>query len=190
MLRSLCRYILRWMGWSYDITVPYRDKAIICAAPHTSNLDFIIGELVTLSLGRKAGFLMKKEWFFWPLGVLFRKMGGIPVQRSRHTSLTAQLVDIAQQSENFNLCITPEGTRSLTTHWKRGFYYIALGAGIPIQLYGIDGKSKCVECHVEFIPTGDVEADLRVIMDHYRRYEGRAIRPELFAVDDLAPESA
>ena len=183
MFKSLCRLIFRKMGWQVEMTVPYRDKCIICVAPHTSNWDFIIAELYYHSIGRTAGFLMKKEWFFWPMGVLFRSMGGIPVERSRHVSLTDRVAEAAIKAERFELAVTPEGTRSLATKWKRGFYFIALKAGLPIQLYAIDYKRKRIVCTQELVPTGDVEADMRLIMDYYRPYEGKY--PGKFAVEDI-----
>ena len=183
MFKSLCRLIFRKMGWQVEMTVPYRDKCIICVAPHTSNWDFIIAELYYHSIGRTAGFLMKKEWFFWPMGVLFRSMGGIPVERSRHVSLTDRVAEAAIKAERFELAVTPEGTRSLATKWKRGFYFIALKAGLPIQLYAIDYKKKRIVCTKELVPSGDVEADMRLIMDYYRPYEGKY--PGKFAVEDI-----
>lgn len=183
MFKSLCRLIFRKMGWQVEMTVPYRDKCIICVAPHTSNWDFIIAELYYHSIGRTAGFLMKKEWFFWPMGVLFRSMGGIPVERSRHVSLTDRVAEAAIKAERFELAVTPEGTRSLATKWKRGFYFIALKAGLPIQLYAIDYKNKRIVCTKELVPSGDVEVDMRLIMDYYRPYEGKY--PGKFAVEDI-----
>ena len=183
MFKSLCRFVLEQMGWQVEMTVPYRDKCIICVAPHTSNWDFIIAELYYHSIGRTAGFLMKKEWFFWPMGVLFRSMGGIPVERSRHVSLTDRVAEAAIKAERFELAVTPEGTRSLATKWKRGFYFIALKAGLPIQLYAIDYKNKRIVCTKELVPSGDVEADMRLIMDYYRPYEGKY--PGKFAVEDI-----
>lgn len=183
MFKGLCRLIFRKMGWQVEMTVPYRDKCIICVAPHTSNWDFIIAELYYHSIGRTAGFLMKKEWFFWPMGVLFRSMGGIPVERSRHVSLTDRVAEAAIKAERFELAVTPEGTRSLATKWKRGFYFIALKAGLPIQLYAIDYKRKRIVCTQELVPSGNVEADMRLIMDYYRPYEGKY--PGKFAVEDI-----
>lgn len=183
MFKSLCHLIFRKMGWQVEMTVPYRDKCIICVAPHTSNWDFIIAELYYHSIGRTAGFLMKKEWFFWPMGVLFRSMGGIPVERNRHVSLTDRVAETAMKAERFELAVTPEGTRSLATKWKRGFYFIALKAGLPIQLYAIDYKNKRIVCTKELVPSGDVEADMRLIMDYYRPYEGKY--PGKFAVEDI-----
>ena len=183
MFKGLCRLIFRKMGWQVEMTVPYRDKCIICVAPHTSNWDFIIAELYYHSIGRTAGFLIKKEWFFWPMGVLFRSMGGIPVERSRHVSLTDRVAEAAIKTERFELAVTPEGTRSLVTKWKRGFYFIALKAGLPIQLYAIDYKNKRIVCTKELVTSGDVEADMRLIMDYYRPYEGKY--PGKFAVEDI-----
>jgi len=80
MLQSFCHFLFnRVLGWTAEVTVPARDKCLLCVAPHTSNKDFLLGELYIRSIGRKAGFLMKKEWFFWPLGSFFRSIGGIPV---------------------------------------------------------------------------------------------------------------
>ena len=56
------------MGWTKHVTIPFPDKFIICLAPHTSNWDFALGQLFTWSEGIKINFLMKREWFFWPLG--------------------------------------------------------------------------------------------------------------------------
>jgi 1-acyl-sn-glycerol-3-phosphate acyltransferase len=177
------RLLFKRMGWSEQVSIPHRDKCIICVAPHTSNWDFIIGKLYYRSLGRTAGFLMKKEWFFWPLGILFRKMGGIPVYRSKKTSMTDTLAERIKEMERFELAVTPEGTRSKVTTWKRGFYFIALKAGIPIQLYDLDYKNKVIRCTKELMPTGDVEADMREIMEYYKN--SNAKYPEKFAIEEI-----
>lgn len=67
-------------------------------------------------------------------------MGGIPVHRDKRTSMVDQVIKQVNASEKFHLAITPEGTRSPNPNWKKGFYYIALGANIPIVLIGIDMK--------------------------------------------------
>ena len=41
------------MGWGVEVSVPDLPKAIICVAPHTSNWDFLIGELAIRAVGRK-----------------------------------------------------------------------------------------------------------------------------------------
>ena len=76
LTQTVCRFLLfKVMRWKEDVSISHRDKCIICVAPHTSNFDFILAELYYTAIGRHANFLMKKEWFFWPLGLVFRRMG-------------------------------------------------------------------------------------------------------------------
>ncbi len=181
MFQKICRTILfDWMGWKADVDQPIPDKCILCVAPHTSNWDFFIGKVYYTALGRTSNFLMKKEWFFWPLGPLFRRMGGIPVERSRHTSMTDQLAQRAMESSHFSLAVTPEGTRSRNPQWKRGFYYIALKAQLPILLYGLDFGTKTIVCKRTLVPSGNVDADMRVIADYFSHFKGK--HPENFAL--------
>lgn len=181
MFQKICRTILfDWMGWKADVDQPIPDKCILCVAPHTSNWDFFIGKVYYTALGRTSNFLMKKEWFFWPLGSLFRRMGGIPVERSRHTSMTDQLAQRAMESSHFSLAVTPEGTRSRNPQWKRGFYYIALKAQLPILLYGLDFGTKTIVCKRTLVPSGNVDADMRVIADYFSHFKGK--HPENFAL--------
>lgn len=181
MWKSFCRWLLyKQLGWSIDITQEHPSKYIICLAPHTSNWDFLIGQLYNGAEGLKSNFLMKKEWFFWPLGPIFRSMGGIPVERKKHTSLTDQLASIAQSREAFGLCITPEGTRKPTSEWKRGFYYIALKANIPILLFGLDYGSKRIVCTKMLVPNGDADAQMQEIKQYYKSFQGKY--PQNFAI--------
>lgn len=184
MIKQLCsRLLFSIMGWHDEVCVSFPKKYVICMAPHTSNWDFIIGLLYSRATGMRSQFLMKKEWFFWPLGYLFRSLGGIPVYRSRHTSMTERMANHAIQSDNFALCITPEGTRSLNPEWKRGFYFIAQKANIPILLFALDYEKKSIVCQRVFTPTGDVDADMREIKLYFKDFKGR--HPEKFTVGEL-----
>ena len=184
MLKSLSRWLLyKRMGWTTDITEPHPDKYIICLAPHTSNWDFLIGQLYNKAEGMSNNFLMKKEWFFWPLGPVFRKMGGIPVWRTKKTSMTDNLAETARQTATFHLCITPEGTRSANPEWKKGFYFIALKAGLPILLYGVDYEKRLIRCTKTIIPNGDVEAQMREIKLYFKDFKGK--KPEKFTIGEV-----
>lgn len=130
----------------------------------------------------KVNFMMKKEWFFWPLGFFFRKIGGVPVWRNKHCKMTDLIADIAYNAETFHLCITPEGTRSANPEWKRGFYYIALKAQIPILLYGLDYGCKLIQCNKYIIPDGDIDKDMSDIKSYFKNYKGR--HPENFTTGD------
>ncbi len=180
MLKGFCNYILyKRLGWTKNVTVSHPDKFIICLAPHTSNWDFVIGQLYMRAEGMKINFLMKREWFRWPLGILFRHIGGIPVFRSKHTSMTDNLAQTARERADFRLCITPEGTRKPVSDWKKGFYFIALKANLPILLYGVDYEKKKIVATESFIPTGNLEEDMKHIKEYFKSFKGK--KPENFA---------
>lgn len=171
------------LGWKTNVTVPDYDKCVICTAPHTTNLDLLIGKLFYGTIGRKASFMMKKEWFFFPLGVFFKAVGGIPVDRKRNTSLVDQMVHRFKESKKFNLAITPEGTRKANPNWKKGFYYIALKAQVPIVLIGIDYEKKMISGTKTVMPSGDMKKDMREIKLYFKDFKGK--HPENFALGEL-----
>lgn len=184
MIKSLCNWLLyQHMGWTANITEPHPDKFIICLAPHTSNWDFVLGQLYSKSRGMKSNFLMKREWFFWPLGPIFRRLGGIPVWRTKKTSMTDNLAETAKKLPVFQLCITPEGTRSPNPEWKKGFYYIAQKAGIPILLYGVDYEKKLIQCTKTIIPDGNIEEQMREIKLYFKDFKGK--NPENFTIGEV-----
>lgn len=181
-MQKLFRFILyRLMGWRSELNLPIPGKYIIALAPHTSNWDFVLGQLFSKAEGVRCQFLMKEEWFRWPLlGRYFRKAGGIPVRRDKHTSLTDQLAALAIESETFALCITPEGTRKPTKEWKRGFYYIAQKADLPILLFGLDYGKKRIVFDKIVHPDGDVERQMLEIKNYYKDFQGKY--PENFVL--------
>ena len=157
MWQRFCNWLLyKHLGWTTKITEDHPDKYVICLAPHTSNWDFILGQLYSGAQGMQSNFLMKKEWFFFPLGILFKRLGGIPVIR----------------------------TRSANPDWKKGFYFIALKAGLPILLYGVDYEKKLIQCTKTIIPTGDLEADMREIKLYFKDFKGK--KPEKFTIGELS----
>lgn len=181
MKQSFYRRILyKWMGFSEVVTEPRPPKCIIAMAPHTSNWDFVIGNLYCRAEGFRCNFLIKKEWFFWPMGVLMHRMGGIPVYRDKQMGSTDRLAMMAQERDTFLLCITPEGTRKPNREWKRGFYYIALKAQLPILLFGLDYKERKVECTKTIVPNGDVEGQMAEIKEYFSRFVAK--KPENFVM--------
>lgn len=134
MKKAISKALLRLAGWKLGPVVEDVPKCVICVAPHTSNWDFLVGKLFYTSIGRNARFLIKKEWFFFPFNLLFNWLGGVPVDRHKRTSVTDQMVEIFNSREEFQLAITPEGTRKRAEEWKKGFYYIAQKANVPILM--------------------------------------------------------
>lgn len=182
MIKTLSHWMLyKLMGFRFVSTQPLPDKYVIALAPHTSNWDFIIGTLHRMAEGYRCNFMMKKFWFFWPLGYLMRALGGIPVERSKKMSMTDQIAAQARQRNEFHLCITPEGTRKRVSEWKKGFYYIALKADLPIMLYAVDYEKKEIRCTKSIIPNGDFDSQMAEIKNYFRDVKGK--HPELFTVD-------
>jgi len=170
---NLAGLILKIAGWSVRITVPDYPKVIICVAPHTSNWDFVLGKLAYWSVCRKAGFLMKESWFFFPLGYLFRAIGGIPVSRNGSKALVNAVIERLKNSTRMAIAITPEGTRGRTSEWHTGFLRIAEGANVPVVLGAIDFGRKQIVIEKEFEPTSDVVADMKAIKSYYSRFTGK-----------------
>lgn len=167
-MKKIAQKILHCLGWRCLPSLQDEPKhSIICVAPHTSNLDFFMGKLYYMTIGKPSGFLMKKDWFFFPLGHILKAMGGIPVDRSRKEGMTERLAEYIRSKSELHIAITPEGTRSYTERWKTGFYRIAQEAGIPIELAVIDYKQKLVGIFEVFYPTGDMERDLAYIRSRY-----------------------
>lgn len=177
-MQKISKLILKIFGWKAIVTVPEPSKSIICVAPHTSNWDFPLGKLGYWALGRSASFLIKKSWFFFPMNLFFNAMNGVPIDRSKRSSTTQQMVEEFAKREHFHLAITPEGTRSLSPTWKMGFYYMALQAHVPIQLAYIDYKKKEIGITEVFHPTGNETADLEQIQNFYK--DKNAKFPEKF----------
>lgn len=178
---NICGMLLRMVRWTVKITVPDYPKVIICVAPHTSNWDFILGKLAYGAVGRKAGFMMKASWFFFPIGLIFKSIGGIPVSRKGSTSLVDTMVRRFGSSTRLAVAITPEGTRSRTTKWRTGFLRIAYEAHVPIVLGVIDYKTKSIMIETTFNPTGDTDRDMRSIKDFYKGFSGKY--PENFSTE-------
>lgn len=126
---------------------------------------------------------MKQEWFWGPLGWLFRKMGGMPVYRQQSQSTTDLLAQMARESDHFVVAITPEGTRKVVSKWKHGFYYAALKANIPIQCYALDYAKKQIIGTLEIHPSGDLNADMCRIMDYYRSVNAK--HPLQFQTEEI-----
>jgi 1-acyl-sn-glycerol-3-phosphate acyltransferase len=69
--------------------------------------------------------------------------------------------------------IPPEGSRSKTRYWKRGFYYLALQAQVPIVMGYMDYTRKISGLGPLFYPTGDIEKDMVEIKAFYAPFKGK-----------------
>jgi len=123
-----------------------------------------------------AHFLGKHTLFWWPLSLLLRSLGGIPVDRSAPGGLVRQVAEEFKKSETMVLVVAPEGTRKAVPHWKSGFVRLADGAGVPVVPAAID----CVDKVVRLGPPIFVKGDIDAFMDRIRAaFEGaRGFKPE------------
>ena len=159
-------------------------KAIIIGVPHSSIWDFVISWIYYTSVGGKARVIIKKEMFFWPLGALLRKMGGIPVDRSKGALLARQVIEAMNRHEVFHLAITPEGTRKKTKRWKAGFHAIARAAGARVYLGFFDWGTKKIGWYETLELTDDAQADIRRMKAYYRTLGLRGKHPGLYTDED------
>ena len=185
MKRKIFKFIYhRILGWRAKFDVELPEKCVICVAPHTSNWDLLIGKIFYAAYGTNASFMMKKEWFFFPLGYLFKAMGGIPVYRSKKMSLVDQMAHVFHENTHFHLAITPEATRKPNSKWKKGFYFIAQGANVPIVLAGLDYATKTVYIGKKLTPSGDLENDMHIVNNFFKDFKGKNPANFLLNKDD------
>ena len=173
MLSSLARLLLKLFGWRMAGQPPDAPKYLIVFAPHTSNWDLPIGYLFARAFELAPSWIGKHVLFQPPFGRLFRWIGGIPVDRRSRNNAVDQVVQAFNARERLVLAITPEGTRKKTSHWKSGFYYIALGARVPIVLAFVDYRSKSGGFGPAIMPSGDIDADLSIMRDFFSGIVGK-----------------
>lgn len=166
-------------------------KYVLPTAPHTSNRDFPYGLYSRPVVDQWINFVGKSTLFKWPVGPVLKWMGGVPVVRERSTNFVDSVVRIFEERGEFRLCIAVEGTRSKVTHFKTGFYFIALKAKVPLIFCIFDfGKRKIIFTKPYHL-TGNIRQDFDFI---YRQFDGvQGLVPENSfeydpAVLDLLPE--
>ncbi|WP_373513177.1 1-acyl-sn-glycerol-3-phosphate acyltransferase [Persicitalea sp.] len=165
--------LYKFLGWKVIGQPPYDiKKAIWVGAPHHSNWDLFISIGARAEMKFNISFLAKKEIFQWYSGWFFRALGGQPVDRSKANNLVDAVVDIFQENEAMHIAITPEGTRDDVSTLKRGFYFMALKAKVPLILVGFDYPRKAFVVREPLYLTGDYQADMRAFYDFYLTIQG------------------
>lgn len=163
-----CGWLLRKMGWTTDDGPAPEDKCILLGVPHTSVWDFVISYLFYTQFGVTAHVMIKKEFFFWPVGWFLRKTGAVPVDRSSASTLVRSLISEMENNEIFHLAIAPEGTRQAIKKWKTGYHLIAREVGCPVYMAYFDWKTK----HVGIVKKIELTADARADTDRIQALYG------------------
>lgn len=179
--RGLGSEIVRWLsfaylklaGWTVRGDWPGVEKAVLVAAPHTSNWDGL-NMLATAGFYRvKLAWMGKKSLTQGPFGWVLKAMGCVPIDRSQSNDVVNVMREAFASRTRMILAIPPEGTRSLAREWKSGFYHIAHGAGVPLVISVLDYGTKRVSLAALVIPSGDYAADLALIRAHYVGVKGK-----------------
>lgn len=171
--RWLGRSVLRLGGWHIRGPIPDLAKAVVIAAPHSSNWDGLWGLAAKMALGLEARILGKDKLFWWPLSLVLRRMGVVPLDRSSPQGTVGQAVAMIRESEQIWYALAPEGTRKPVTEWKGGFLKIARMADVPIIPAYFHYPEKVIGFGPVFHTTGDDVADMAAVRQWYRQWMGR-----------------
>ena len=168
VLSLLGRAIYRIMGWRFEPLPEYfGNKHVIIGFPHTTNMD-TVRAFTGFRIVKKTGHIMiKKEWFFWPMSVVMRWLGGIPVDRKSATGVVYQMVNEFRDRHEFLLAIVPEGTRKGVSTVKTGFWHIAQASGVSIICWYLDNENRCTRWLGEVVPGESKKDDLLLIQKLY-----------------------
>lgn len=168
VMKWLTHAILGVLGWRLEGQAPEESKYVAIFAPHTSNLDAILGLCIRFGIeNRPASFLLKDSFFRFPFRSFMRWVGAIPIDRGKAGGTIEQVVEIYKQRDTMVLGITPEGTRNRAAHWKTGFYEIALEAEVPILMCYMDFSRKVAGIGPMLYPSGDIGADMKIFAEFY-----------------------
>ena len=161
LTRALAVATMRLSGWKFSgERLPDRKKFVIIVAPHTSNWDFLVGVMAMYAIGIRGTFLGKDTLFRFPLGLLMRWLGGIPVDRFSKQDAVTQTAELVQRRERVIIALSPEGTRKRTERWRSGFWWIAHKAQVPIVPVAFDFSKREILIYPPFDTTGDPDRDI------------------------------
>jgi 1-acyl-sn-glycerol-3-phosphate acyltransferase len=173
IVSALCQFCLAVRGWKLQGHPPTAPKYVMITVPHTSNWDFPLALAMAFVYRFEMHWMGKDSLFSGWRGPIMRWLGGIPINRASRNNVVADTIAAFQASERLIVAIPPEGTRSKVDKWKTGFYYIALGADVPIGLAFLDYQRKVGGFLSTFLPTGNVEKDITDIRACYAGISGK-----------------
>jgi 1-acyl-sn-glycerol-3-phosphate acyltransferase len=175
LLRHFSIAFLKLTGWKVEGSLPANaSKCVLIAAPHTSNWDLPYTLMVAFALRLNVYWMGKQSIFTPPFRGLMMWLGGIAVNRAQSTNLVLASADAITAADGMvQLVVPPEGTRSKTRYWKTGFYYIALGAQVPIVMAYLDYAQKRGGLGPALHPSGDIDKDMATVKAFYASIKGK-----------------
>jgi len=177
IIKTLARWlsiiVFKFSGWRTQGQLPDIPKFVMIAAPHTSNWDLPNMLFAAFIMRAKIYWMGKETIFRWPFYHVARWLGGIPIDRSKSNDVVKASIQQFELMDRLILTVPPSGTRKKVVYWKSGFYHIARGANVPILLGFIDYRRKVSGVGPLVYPSGDLEADMKVITDFYADITGK-----------------
>jgi 1-acyl-sn-glycerol-3-phosphate acyltransferase len=171
LLATLARMAFAWSGWRIEGTLPNLPQFVAIGAPHASSWDFFLGMMLIFGLDLHVSWMGKHTLFRPPIAGIMRWLGGLAIDRSGRHQVVEQIVAVFASKPKLIVALMPEGTRKRAgvpvTEWKSGFYYIALGANVPILPVCLDNHRKRVIVGPLLTPTGDIDTDLDKLQHFY-----------------------
>jgi len=190
MGKFIAKLWFKLAGWTVNPVVPKEaNHCVMIAAPHTTNWDFIYMRLAFYILDIPMKVAIKDYWtkmFFF--GPIIRALGGIGINRSpkkpgeKRRSMVEAMAEVIENNDNIAMVIAIEGTRKPVKRWRMGFYYTAVEANAPITFGYLDYAQKIAGVGGAIHPTGDVQADMKIILDFYKSIAPKF--PENFVLDE------
>ena len=177
VVRLLGKFLMKISGWKTTGQLPKHQRVVLIAGPHTSNWDFVLAMSLILSLDVRIHWVGKHSIFKKGFRRLFKKMGGIPVNRVNPQALKTEIYNITERYRGFIIAISPEGTRKKVERLKSGFLRIANETNSRILMVGVDFSNKTIDFGDFFSPSGDMDKDLKFIKDYFGNFTGK--HPEL-----------
>ncbi len=179
MLHYLFKLYLKITRWKAIGGVPAGlKKFVLVVGPHTSSWDIFMGFAFRSYLKLDyIKFIAKKELFKPPFGAMFRKLGGVPVDRHSSNNFVDQVVAMFDGNDSFAIALSPEGTRKKADRLRTGFYHIARNAQVPIILLAFDFGRKEFRFAPPFYTTENEADDLNTILGFFKDVKGK--NPEL-----------
>ena len=190
MGKFIARLWLKLAGWTVNPIVPKEaNHCVMIAAPHTTNWDFIYTRLAFYILDIPTKIAIKDFWTnLFLLGPIIRALGGVGINRTpkkageQRRSMVEAMAEVIENTERIAMVIAVEGTRKPVSRWKMGFYHTAVLANAPITFGYLDYEKKIAGVGGAIHPTGDLEKDMKVVMDFYKDIVPKF--PEKFLLDE------
>ncbi|MCP3871593.1 MAG: acyl-phosphate glycerol 3-phosphate acyltransferase [Desulfobacteraceae bacterium] len=165
----LGRLLYKTMGWTFDELPDYwTNKCVVIGFPHTANMD-TVRALSYIKIAKvNARLLVKSDWFFFPMSILLKALGGLPVKRDKTHGFVKNAAREFDKRQDLVLALVPEGTRKKVTSIKTGFWYIAKEADVPIICWYLDNQQKRTRWIGKINPGETLEGDLVKIQELYK----------------------